>query len=138
MKGLKPAIKDNLVSIINRPQTLHGWENIIIQVDANIHQREIEKQEESCKKPAKSPPSDSSPTPIPTPANTDIIPMEVDAVCTSSAPCGKLTQAERDYQIKNNLCLYCGKPNHVVKDCYAHKAKHGDISEQGKVQPEEK
>ena len=138
MKGLKPAIKDNLVSIINRPQTLHGWENIIIQVDANIHQHEIEKQEESGKKPAKSPPSDSSPIPIPTPANTDIIPMEVDAVHTSSAHRGKLTQAEREYWIKNNLCLYCGKPNHVVKDCYAHKAKHGDISEQGKVQPEEK
>ena len=46
MKGLKPAIKDNLVSIINRPQTLHGWENIIIQIDANIYQREIEKREE--------------------------------------------------------------------------------------------
>ena len=97
MKGLKPAIKDNLISIINRPQTLHGWENIIIQVDANIHQCEIKKQEESGKKPAKSPPSDSSPTPIPTPANTDIVPMEVDAVRTSSAPRGKLTQAEREY-----------------------------------------
>ena len=97
MKGLKPAIKDNLVSIINRPQTLHGWENIIIQIDANIHQHEIEKQEESGKKPAKSPPSDSSPTPIPTPANTNIVPMEVNAVCISFAPCGKLTQAERDY-----------------------------------------
>ena len=42
MKGLKPAIKVNLVGIINHPQMLHGWENIIIQVDVNIYQREIE------------------------------------------------------------------------------------------------
>ena len=42
MKGLKPAIKDNLVSIIDRPLTLMGWENIIIQVDANLHQQDLE------------------------------------------------------------------------------------------------
>ena len=137
MKGLKPTIKDNLVSIINHPQILHGWENIIIQVNANIHQHKIEKQEESGNKPAKPSPSDP-PTSVTTPANPDIVPMEIDAVRTSSAPCGKLTQAERDYHIKNNLCLYCGKPNHTVKDCYARKAKHGDLSLQGKVQQEEK
>ena len=38
MKGSKPAIKDNLVSIIDQPLTLMGWENITIQVDANLHQ----------------------------------------------------------------------------------------------------
>ena len=67
MKGLKPVIKDNLISIINHPQTLHSWENIIIQVDANIHQHKIERQEESGKKPPKPSPSDPSPTPILTP-----------------------------------------------------------------------
>ena len=30
-------IKDNLVSIIDQPLTLISWENIIIQVDANLH-----------------------------------------------------------------------------------------------------
>lgn len=135
MKGLKPAIKDNLVSIINRPQTLHGWENIIIQVDANIHQREIEKQEGTGKKPAKPP---LEPSPIPTTTITDIVPMEVDAVRTSSAPRGKLTQAERDYRFKNNLCLYCGKPGHQVSECSACKARHGNTPQQGKVKPEEK
>ena len=28
MKGLKPVIKDNLISIIDQPPTLMGWENI--------------------------------------------------------------------------------------------------------------
>ena len=110
MKGLKPVIKDNLVSIINCPQTLHGWENIIIQVNANIHQRKIERQEESGKKPPKPSPSDPSPTPILTPVNFDVIPMEVDALLAPPGPCGKLTQAERDYCIKNNLCLHCSNP----------------------------
>jgi hypothetical protein len=135
MKGLKPSIKDNLVSIINRPQTLHGWENIIIQVDANISQREIEKQEESGKKSTKPTPLDPSTT---TPIITDVVPMEVDAVRTSSGPRGKLTQAERDYRFKNNLCLYCAKPGHLVNDCPARKARYGDIPKQGKAQPEEK
>ena len=137
MKGLKPAIKDNLVSIINRPRTLHGWEDIIIQVDANIHQREIEKREESGKKPGK-PTIDSSPpsTTVALPATPDVVPMEVDAVQTSSAPRGRLTQAEREYRIKNKLCLYCGKPGHVVADHPRKDNKLGEIP-QGKVQPGE-
>ena len=40
MHGLNPAIKDNLVSIVDCPSTLMGWENIIIQVDANLYQRD--------------------------------------------------------------------------------------------------
>ena len=106
MKGLKPAIKDNLISIINRPQTLHGWENIIIQVDANIHQREIEKQEESGKKPAKTSPPNPLPTSIMTPANTDVVPMDIDAI---------RTQAQRDYRVKNNLCPHCGNAPQQAK-----------------------
>jgi hypothetical protein len=137
MKGLKPAIKDNLVSIINRPQTLHGWENIVIQVDANIHQRDIEKREESGKKPVKPSTDSSSTTDISTPVNSDVVPMEIDAIQTSSAPRGKLTQAERDHRIKNNLCLYCGKAGHTVKD-HPRKTKPSDAPQQGKVQPEEK
>ena len=137
MKGLKPAIKDNLVNIINCPQTLHGWENINIQVDANIHQQEIEKCEESGRKPGK-PSSDlpTQPTTATLPADTDIIPMEVDAVQTSSGPRGKLTPAEREYRIKNKLCLYCGKPGHVVADHPRKDNKLGEIP-QGKVQPGE-
>ena len=141
MKGLKPAIKDNLVSIINRPQTLHGWENIIIQVDANIHQREIEKREESGKKaskPSSDLPTQPTTTSVPISTNTDVIPMEVDALQASSAPRGKLTQAERDYRIKNKLCLYCGKPGHVVAD-HPRKDNTGKLGDvpQGKVQPGE-
>ena len=100
MKGLKPATKDNLVSIINCLQTLHGWENIIIiiQVDANIHQCEIEKCEELGKKPGKPTTDLSLPsTTMTLPAMPDVVPMEVDTIQTSSAPQGKLTQAKHEY-----------------------------------------
>jgi hypothetical protein len=36
---------------------------------------------------------------------------------SSSRPRGSLTPAEKDYRIKHNLCMYCGKPGHTVQDC---------------------
>ena len=68
MKGLKPAIKGNLVSIIDWPLTLMGWENIIIQVNANLHQWDLEwkdnsKGKNSNQKPAASMKSIPSTTP---------------------------------------------------------------------------
>ncbi|KAK5080007.1 hypothetical protein LTR05_008825 [Lithohypha guttulata] len=32
---------------------------------------------------------------------------------------GLLIQAEKDRRLRNNLCLYCGKPRYVVNDCRA-------------------
>ena len=101
MKGLKPAIKDNLVSIIDRPLTLMGWENIIIQVDANLHQRDLERKDESKTKTAHQKTSSaakttSSSVPVSNVISTtpDVIPMEVDAVRTGR---GKLTAEEREH-----------------------------------------
>jgi hypothetical protein len=139
MRGLNPAIKDNLVSIVDRPSTLLGWENIIIQVDANLHQRDIERKDESRKSNHQSSTSNSrshssSSTPaVPSTSTTsDVVPMEVDATRVAR---GKLTQAERDHRFKNNLCLYCGKPGHLVDACYARKKKYPDS---GKAKPESK
>jgi hypothetical protein len=36
---------------------------------------------------------------------------------SSSRPRGSLTPAEKDYRTKHNLCMYCGKPGHIVQDC---------------------
>jgi Retrotransposon gag protein len=138
MRGLKPAIKDNLVSIVDRPNTLLGWENIIIQVDANLHQRDIERKDESRStksngnQTSKSLPSSSTSAVPSTSATSDVVPMEVDAVRVAR---GKLTQEERDHRFKNNLCLYCGKPGHLVDACFARKKKYPDT---GKAKPESK
>ena len=139
MKGLKPVIKDNLVSIIDRPVTLMGWENIIIQVNANLHQWDLERKDESKSKHTNTSKTSSSKTSstsstssLPTVTTTsDVVPMEVDAVRVG---CGKLMQEERDYHFKNKLCLYCGQPGHLAS---SHKKKQSD-SDQGKAKPESK
>lgn len=143
MRGLNPAIKDNLVSIVDRPSTLLGWENIIIQVDANLHQRDIERKSEtkgaksrdnnqSSSSTSRSTTSSSTPAASSTSTASDVVPMEVDATRVSK---GKLTQEERDHRFKNNLCLYCGKPGHLVDACFARKKKYPDS---GKAKPESK
>lgn len=142
MKGLKPAIKDNLVSIIDRPVTLMGWENIIIQVDANLHQRDLERKDETKikhtnghKSSSSSSKSSSLPTlsTLPTASTTpDVVPMEVDTVRVGR---GKLTQEERDHRFKNHLCLYCGQPGHIAS---SHKKKNANSADQGKAKPESK
>lgn len=142
MRGLKPTIKDNLVSIVDRPTTLMGWENIIIQVDANLHQRDIERKDESKTKSkesnnhhaSKSQSSTSTPVYTPPVASTtsDVVPMEIDAVRVAR---GKLTQEEHDHRFKNNLCLYCGKLGHLVDACFACKKKYPDSE---KAKPESK
>ncbi|KAG6864010.1 hypothetical protein C0991_001122 [Blastosporella zonata] len=95
MKGLKPAVKDGLVPIVDRPKTLEAWEPIIIFIDNNLHQRRIE--------------HDTA--------------MDVDTITTvSSAPRGPLSKTKREHRFKNNLCLYCGDAGHKVTDCL--KRKH--------------
>lgn len=36
---------------------------------------------------------------------------------------GPISAKERENRIKNNLCLYCGKPGHVANDCFAKNKK---------------
>src|SRR5258708_31745097 len=45
-------------------------------------------------------------------------PMEIDALRTSfRTPCTQLTQDEKDCHCQENLCLYCGQPNHMAVNC---------------------
>jgi hypothetical protein len=36
---------------------------------------------------------------------------------SASRPRGPLTQSEKDYHTKHNLCMYCGKPGYTVQGC---------------------
>ncbi|GLB42514.1 hypothetical protein LshimejAT787_1105290 [Lyophyllum shimeji] len=140
MKGLKPIIKDHLVNIVDRPSTLEAWEPFIISVDTNLHQREVERRLEHGNSYHKRHTKDFNTTAY-VPSKTvapssslDVVPMDIDAITPStsatttsrpSAPRGKLTAAEREDRFKNNLCLYCGRSGHAVKDCRTRAAKHG-------------
>ncbi|KAG6851640.1 hypothetical protein C0991_007363 [Blastosporella zonata] len=137
MKGLKPAVKDGLVPIVDRPKTLKAWEPIIISIDNNLHQCEIERRHEgksSNKKNnnySQSYSTAPSTSKSPDTSSSNDTAMDVDAITTaSSAPCGPLSKAERKRRFKNNLCLYCGDAGHKVTDFL--KRKH--VNEQGKGQ----
>ena len=50
------------------------------------------------------------------------IPEEEPRIAASNTPNkpqqrGRLTKEEREHRFKNKLCLYCGKPNHIAKEC---------------------
>lgn len=62
-------------------------------------------------------------------------PMDVDAMQHK----GPLTQAEKDFRRKNNLCMYCREPGHQVKDCRSKPSsqKLSAIEEQGNEEPQQ-
>ena len=41
-----------------------------------------------------------------------------------SATRGPLSLKDRDHRMRNNLCLYCGKPGHKARECKA--KQHGN------------
>lgn len=42
-------------------------------------------------------------------------PMEIGRLDANEAR--KLTSSEKEHRMKNALCLYCGKPNHIARSC---------------------
>ena len=53
-----------------------------------------------------------------------------------SATRGPLSQKDRDHRMKNNLCLYCGKPGHRARECKA-KQQHGKLAATHEYDPED-
>jgi hypothetical protein len=41
---------------------------------------------------------------------------------------GKISQKEKDRRFKEKLCFYCGKKNHMAKECRAKQSKQGNTS----------
>ncbi len=51
-------------------------------------------------------------TPVARPASFRLAPMQIDA-----AKFKPLTEAEKLHRRTNNLCLYCGNPGHIARQC---------------------
>jgi hypothetical protein len=51
---------------------------------------------------------------------------------------GKITPEEKQQQFKENLCLYCGRPNHRAKDCRKKLARNGKTGNKNYVRREMK
>lgn len=112
-RGLKDRVKDELARS-TKPDSFAKLIETSIKIDNRLYERQLEK-------------SSSIPnlrTFAGNRANTfkkpkpyyGAQPMELDASLPSSSR-GRLTEAERKHRMDKRLCLYCGKPNHIVSQC---------------------
>jgi len=124
--GLKEEIKDEL-SRVGKPNSLAAMITQSQTIDGRIYERRLEKAgKDNSAFRTNNKPNTSKPKQYPK-NYYGPMPMDLDqAQRKKSYPNkgkfqkrGKLTQKERDDRIKNKLCLYCGKPGHVAKECRA-------------------
>ena len=140
-KGLKPGVKDGMVYENPTPTTLNALIAASFRLDSRIYDHILERKLEHPPGPRTSKPITEAtlaprayppatqPYPRPTTAartpTTPIAtavdgttPMELDFTqLYRSRPRGALVDSERQRRRDNNLCLYCGSPNHHVNTC---------------------
>jgi hypothetical protein len=135
-EGLKDPLQDILIAA-NYPEELETLIRMAIRIDNLQHQRRIQRGQEI--KPAapvqrrkQLPYVAAKPQPVfhlhAPPANPLLSydtasasadpsgprPMEIDATRPRFQ---RLTEEQKEHRRKNNLCLYCGNPSHIARDC---------------------
>ena len=136
--GLPDRIKDE-ISRLGKPRTLDGFRTLAQTIDARYWER---KSEISCQTKNSSAPFASNAKSSASPSDSKGKSKEKDnkgkssdnknkspstsssasKSTTSDAPShlrkdGKLTEEERQQCIKEKLCMFCGQPGHMAKDC---------------------
>ena len=136
--GLPDCIKDE-ISHIGKPHTLDGYHTLVQTIDARYWEH---KSEISCQTKNSSTPSASNSRSSASSSNTKGKSKDKDnkgkssnnknkssssssgtlKSTTSDAPShlgkdGKLTEEEHQQHIKDKLCMFCGQPGHMAKDC---------------------
>jgi hypothetical protein len=122
-KGLKPRVKDGLVSVLSKPTIFRDYTKLCVEIDNVAWRREQERKAEkssnsrndNTSRPPHTPRATTSTTSVASQALPPGIPMEIDATKLGK-PRGPLTQKERDERRAKGLCLYCGGP-HKIADC---------------------
>lgn len=133
--GLRDEIKDLLIAR-EVPASFSEFVALIIKLDNAWHARQEEKKlsalrasgrtannqggSRSASSPSSGPAPAASAAPS-TSSGTAPGPMELDA-----AGRGKLTRKERMRRRANNLCMFCGKAGHWLKDCPESTKKGGN------------
>jgi hypothetical protein len=150
-RGLPTRIKDSLAHSA-KPSNLRSLRSAAQSVDSRYweHHAEISheqpksdkksdnpsnKNSKSDKKPDKSPSSSSNNKSSDSKSKSDKKDEKKTNLLTDKlSKDGKLTPEERQRHFDNNLCLVCGKPGHVAKDCScsALKAKAAKASKDAK------
>lgn len=117
-KGLNGNIKDELCTK-DRPTTLASLSEMAIRFDVRLYERKTERERDYRRQnvPNRNPSysKQSGPTP-----------MEIDMVTPHDSPPTfadnnakktPLSPEERKRRIEHRLCLYCGKPGHIISSC---------------------
>lgn len=121
-RGLSETIKDLILR--DRPNSLSELISLALQVDERLRERRLERSRRST---PHIPPNTSysrlrhlhhSKTPVlDSPTSPKLVqlpepePMQIGR--------SRLTPEEREFRFKNNLCFYCGKDGHSVRECGA-------------------
>jgi hypothetical protein len=108
--GLKDAVKDELVKA-PEPTDLESFIRLASRIDSRLQERAVERTRAWR---ATHPPPTYPRAPA-TAAAQDPGPRPQGR--SSGQPRPRLTEAERELRRKNNLCLYCGSPDHLIREC---------------------
>ena len=110
-RGLRGEIK-NLLLNFHEPTSLNEAISQAVRCDNRLFEFRQEERPHRIHPPWTAPPPMSSSTSSSTPAKDSSSPMEIDRI--RHRP---LTNVQRQHRRANNLCLYCGSPDHLIHSC---------------------
>ncbi|TKA44817.1 hypothetical protein B0A49_13660, partial [Cryomyces minteri] len=111
--GLRDSIKDEL-SRSERPASLDDLIDRVITIDERFFERRMERGKQGS---TYQPRNQQNRQPYYGPEPMDL-----------SATRGPLSNKDREHRMKNNLCLYCGKPGHRARECKANKGRNNSLA----------
>lgn len=106
-RGLREEVKDLLLTL-PYPKSLNEAITYAVNCDNRLMERRMERRSRLKWRI----PENSNNIP------SSVVPMELDSARErTSTSRRKLTQEESDRRRRENLCLYCGEPGHVIRTC---------------------
>ena len=112
--GLRDDVLDHLLNR-DKPDNLNELIQQAIDSDDLLFRRRQEKQERAASRPSVWPNRPLSTLARPQP-NNGPVPMDLSSTAFKKGP---LSPEERQRRFSADLCLYCGKPGHKIRECKA-------------------
>ena len=117
-RGLNESVKDKI--LLDQPDSLAALISLCLFVDDRLRARRLEKPAKDVTIPAKTLTDSRPPLFLKSPPICDKAPSSPSAQ-SEPEPMqlgrSRLTPTVRRQRIQNNLCLYCGSPDHMIQAC---------------------